>query len=231
MDKMTKEEAFQLTRELCIKYDIHLHAVEVRRKKGAMGTAYTKIGKIIYSTILFKGNKWTVLMTVCHEVAHLLAVKRYGRNCMHDRKFQNCEAEIDALYGFKPVYARNRGYAVAYINIETGQALDCRRGYAVKDGRVVIDYDRTINDKILRKVMRAAFTAKAFVKGDRYNIITCEPIDGRLALTVNSSDDKTSESKRIIYQSDLKANNFKINLNNVKYSGKSLKYNIADSGA
>jgi len=116
MDKMSQAEAFQLTRELCVKYNIDLHAVEVRRKKTAMGTAYTQTSKIIYSTILFRESKWTVLKTVCHEVAHLLAMKRYGRNCLHDRKFQYCEAEIDALYGFKPVYARNRGYAAAYIS-------------------------------------------------------------------------------------------------------------------
>jgi len=224
MEKMTQAEAFQLTKELCLKYDIDLHAVEARRKKTAMGTAYTKESKIIYSTLLFKESKWTVLKTVCHEVAHLLAMKRHGRNCLHNRKFQNCEAEIDGLYGFKPVYARQRGYAVAYLDVKTGQSLDCRRGYAVKDGKVFVDYDRTINDKILRKVMRAAFFAKAFNKGDKYHSITCEPIDGRLALTV---DDKTRKSKAVIYQSVLKADNFLINLKNVKYSGKSLRYDIA----
>jgi len=225
MNKMTKEEAFQVTKDLCLKYDIDLHAVSVRRKKGAMGTAYTKSGKIIYSTLLFKESKWTILKTVCHEVAHLLAVKRYGINCLHNRKFQGCEAEIDALYGFKPVYARTRGYAVAYVDTKTGQALDCRRGYGVESGRVVIDYDKTINDKILRKVMKAAFSAKAFNKGDKYHSMSCEPIDGRLALL--TVDDKIQEPKVIIYQSELKADNFKIVLSNVKYNGKSLRYNIA----
>jgi len=225
---MRKEEAFQLTRELCSKYGINLRGVKARRKKGTLGTAYTKGGIIIYSTRLFKEGRWPVLKTVCHEVAHLLAAKRFGLNCMHNSKFQDCETQIDALYGFRPVYSRSRGYAVAYLDIKTGRALDCRRGYQVKDGKVVIDHNGKINDRLLRKVMKAAFFAKAFIKGDRYHSMICEPVAGCLALTV---ENKTQADKVVIYQSELKADDFKINLTNVRHSGRSLRYSIGDPNA
>ena len=91
MDEMTEHEAIKLTRELCAKYDIEIKGVSVRNKKRDYGTAYIGKNKIIYSTLLFKESKWMVLKTVCHEVAHLLATKKYGGNCLHNRRFQVCE--------------------------------------------------------------------------------------------------------------------------------------------
>jgi hypothetical protein len=229
MDEMTEHEAIKLTRELCAKYDIEIKGVRVRNKKRDYGTAYIGKNKIIYSTLLFKESKWMVLKTVCHEVAHLLATKKYGGNCLHNRRFQVCEIAIDALYGFKPVYARSRGYAVAYVDLVTGKALDCRRGYKEgNNGRVVIDYDKQLNDKLLRKVMKEAFAAKAFNKGDKFNTITCKPIEGRLALISmdNGNNDEIKDPSAVIYQSELKSNNLKIEIKNVKYNGRSLSYNM-----
>jgi hypothetical protein len=226
MDLMTKEEAFNITRDLCAKYGIDLRGVTVRRKKGALGTAYTRHGKIIYSTLLFRESRWQALKTICHEVAHLLAAKRYAKNCLHNRQFQLCEEEIDAIYGFKPVYARQRGYAAAYFDIKSGLPLDCRRGYKVKNGVVVIDRYKKNNDRILRKVMKGAFFAKAFIRGGAYSSMTCEPINGRLALTIAGCDDIKKDTKVVIYQSELASDNFNMKLKNVKYSGRSLRYNI-----
>ncbi len=220
------EEAFVITRELCSKYAIDLRGVAARRKKGALGTAYTRHGKIIYSTLLFGESRWSTLKTVCHEVAHLLAAKRYSKNCLHDRRFQLCEEEIDAIHGFKPVYARRRGYAVAYFDMKSGLPLDCRRGYKIKNGAAVIDRERKANDRILRKVMKEAFFAKAFIRGGAYESVTCEPVGGRLALTMAGCDDKMNDTKAVIYQSELASDNFNMKLKNVKYSGRSLRYNI-----
>lgn len=228
MDKMTKQEVFRLTAELCAGYDISLLGVSLRRKKGAMGTAYTKEGKIIYSTLLLRESRWQALKTICHEAAHLLAAKRFGKNCLHDGRFHECEAEIDALYGFRPVYAAKRGYAAAYFDIATGKLLDCRRGFKADNGGVVIDRDRKANDMLLRKVMKAAFFAKAFIKGEAYEKMTCEPVEGRLALTVQACNDIKPGPREVIYLSELKKDNFSMNLKNVKYSGRSLRYNVED---
>jgi hypothetical protein len=228
MDRITREEAFHITTELCTRYDISLRGVSFRRKKGAMGTAYTKEGKIIYSTLLLRESRWQALKTICHEAAHLLAAKRYGKNCLHDSRFHDCEAEIDAIYGFRPVYAAKRGYAAAYFDIASGKSLDCRRGYRVDNGTVVIDRDRKANDMILRKVMKAAFFAKAFIKGEVYAKMRCEPVEGRLALTVEACNDIKTGSREVIYLSELKKDNFSMNLKNVKYSGRALRYNVED---
>lgn len=223
---MTQQDAFKLTREICVKYDINLSSIGVRNKKGAWGTAYTKKNAIIYSTLLFKQDKFKIMETICHEVAHLLAAKRHGRNCQHDRQFQRCETEIDEIYGFRGVYARSRGYAVAYLNVVTGEVLDCKKGYKAENGRVVVDYDAKINEKILRKLMKSAFAAKVFIKNNIYKLMTCEPIEGRLALTENGCDDRMPNSRVIIYQSELKVSNLRMKLKDVKYNGKSLSYNI-----
>lgn len=226
MEKMTQKEAYKMTEDLCLKYGIRLSAVRTRNKKGTWGTAFMRTGKIVYSLMLFEESRCKVIETVCHEVAHLLAAKRYGKNCKHNHLFHICEIEIGALYGIRPVYLRNRGYAAAYQDTATGWIMDCRPGYKVENGQVVIDRDKKAKDRILHKVMKAALKARAFNKYDRFSAMTCEPMKGYLALTVGVCNDKVQNGKKVIYQSEVLSDDFKAGLKDVKYTGRLLRYNI-----
>lgn len=219
LENELQKEAYKLTHDLCSRYSIPLSLVQTRTKRGTWGTAFIKSGKIVYSRSLFSESRFMVLKTVCHEVAHLLAARRYKKNCKHNRLFQLCETEIAALHDYRPVYARTRGYAAAYQKISTGETLESKSGYKLENGCVRVDKEKNRESRLLRKVMREALHAKAFAGKQLFKSMTCESMDGRLALKVN-------DSKTVLYHSGFKDDNLKISLENIKYTGRSLRYNI-----
>lgn len=133
---LTKQQIIDKTQALADQYKLGKIKVLFRDMSSALGNASGRRKIITYSYSIFKEPEWKILHTIYHEVAHIIAYKRHGDSVNHCFKYHVIEKEVCKHIDLKLLYAREIGYATAFIKESTGEVLKCKYGYKVIDGKL-----------------------------------------------------------------------------------------------
>lgn len=220
-NNMTQEDIVKLTKEVADKYEVKIDNIEFRKRKNALGMVITKKDGqviIVYSTDLLKRPEYDIKHTVYHEVAHVVAYKRYGRRQHHNYKFQRIESEIHKAYGMTTIYDRNRGYAIAIKDLTTGQYLWVNAKYKVEDGKLINNNDYCRNVKILKRIFFNLYLNPAvrIAKIKKYGDVMLKNVN-QMAKLLSSNGEAIWEIENEQPDCEIKLLDFTITKRGIKY--------------